>query len=126
MSGGYFAYDFLCMMVLGVLSWDMAIHHGLCVAGIVVVLMNDNGCGFVVTGLFVAEVSNPPMHFRILLRHMGMRYTKSYEVAEYAYFGMFFVGRMILGHPAVYNTVVCDQVDFLPKFVSVGILLQSY
>ena len=107
MSGGYFLYDFLGMACLGVLDLDMAVHHLLCVSGIIVVLVQDIGCGCVVMGLFVAEVSNPAMHLRILLRHTGKRYTKSYELSEYIYFGTFFFGRIIIGHPVVYITVMC-------------------
>ena len=108
MSGGYFSYDFLGMAWFKILDLDMAIHHLLCISGIIAVLVQDIGCGNVVMGLFVAEVSNPAMHCRILLRHLGKRYTKSYEMAEYIYFGTFFVGRIIIGHPVVYVTVVCS------------------
>ena len=90
------------MWYLDCLDWDMGVHHLLCVAGILVVLIEDLGCGHVVMGLFISEISNPPMHVRILLRHAGKRYTKAYEVAEYLYFGSFFVGRMVIGHWVVY------------------------
>ena len=121
LSGGYFAYDFLSMAWFKLLDFDMALHHLLCIAGILVVLGQNMGAGFVVQGLFVAEVSNPAMHMRIMLRNLGKRYTRAYEVAEYAYFMSFFFGRMIIGHPVVYATVTCPNVSFLPKFVSVGI-----
>ena len=58
-------------------------------------------------GLFVAEVSNPAMHIRIMLRNMGKRYTRAYEVAEYTYFITFFFGRVVIGHPTVYASVTC-------------------
>ena len=77
-------------------------------------------------GLFVAEVSNPAMHLRIMLRNLGKRYTRAYEVSEYAYFMSFFFGRMVIGHPVVYATVTCLHISNFAKFVSVGILLQSY
>jgi len=80
----------------------------------------------VVAGLFVAEVSNPSMHARIMLKHIGKRYTRSYEFAEFCYFGTFFVGRMIVGHPTVYVTLMCDKVNFLTKIVCAGVMAQSY
>jgi hypothetical protein len=40
-------------------------------------------------GLFVAEVSNFPMHLRVILRNFGRRYTKSYEYSENAYLSIF-------------------------------------
>ena len=125
-SGGYFTYDFSLMAILGLLDLDMAIHHNMCVGGILVVLSQNMGAGFVVQGLFVAEVSNPAMHMRIMLRHLGMRYTRAYEVAEYAYFTSFFFGRIIIGHPVVWATVTCPSVSKFAQFISVGILMQSY
>jgi len=80
----------------------------------------------VVAGLFVAEVSNPPMHMRVMLRNIGKRYTLAYEVAEYAYFVIFFFGRIIMGHPVVYDTVSCESMHILAKIVSLGVLAQSY
>ena len=66
------------------------------------------------------------MHGRILLRALGLRYTRAYECAEYTYFMLYFYGRVIIGHPCVYSTVTCEMVPFFAKLVSVGILLQSY
>ena len=77
-------------------------------------------------GLLVAEVSNPAMHMRIMLKHVGLRYSRAYEVAEFCYFVSFFIGRIILGHPVVYLTVSCGSMNFMGKFISVGVLLQSY
>jgi len=59
-------------------------------------------------GLLVAEVSNPAMHMRTMLKHIGLRYSKSYEIAEFCYFGSFFVGRVIVGHPVVLISNWCD------------------
>ena len=120
MSGGYFLYDFLSMAWFKLLDADMAVHHMLCISGIIVVLSQNQGAGCVVQGLFVSEVSNPAMHARILLRHLGKRYTKAYEVAECIYFIAFFFGRVVLGHPAVYNTLTCDTVSIFAKIVSSG------
>ena len=44
------------------------------------------------------------MHLRVMLRDIGKRYTKAYEVAEYVYFVMFFFGRDIMGHLTVLKT----------------------
>ena len=96
-SGGYFTYDLLAMAWLGLLDIDMTIHHLLCAVGILISLRINVGTGYFVLGLFVAEVSNPSMHIRVMLRNLGMRYTKSYEVAEYLYFATFFFGRVVIG-----------------------------
>jgi len=106
-SGGYFLYDLLGMYVFGLLDLDMTIHHSLCISGIAVVLLDGHDACHVVAGLFVAEVSNPAMHLRKMLRNIGKRYTFAYEVAEYSYFVMFFFGRVVMGHPVVWDTVTC-------------------
>lgn len=125
-SGGYFLYDMISMAWFKLLDLDMTVHHSLCIAGICVVLNEGHDGGFVVAGLFVAEVSNPAMHMRVMLRDLGKRYTKAYEVAEYTYFVMFFFGRVIMGHPTVWNTITCHSMHWLAKFVSLGVLGQSY
>lgn len=108
MSGGYFFYDLLCMIWLGLLDSAMLIHHTMCIVGIWILLAQDGSAFAIVHGLFVAEVSNPAMHTRVILRHLGYRYTKAYEVAEYMYFSLFFFGRVIMGHPVVYNVISCS------------------
>ena len=125
-SGSYFTYDLIDMWYRGLLEKDMCIHHLLCICGILQVLIVGGGGYFVVLGLFVAEISNPPMHCRILLRNVGLRYTKAYEFFEYMYFMLFFFGRVIIGHPVVYKTITCSSNPMFARIVSCGILLQSY
>eukprot|EP00352_Strombidinopsis_acuminata_P007914 CAMPEP_0176374756 /NCGR_PEP_ID=MMETSP0126-20121128/26992_1 /TAXON_ID=141414 ORGANISM="Strombidinopsis acuminatum, Strain SPMC142" /NCGR_SAMPLE_ID=MMETSP0126 /ASSEMBLY_ACC=CAM_ASM_000229 /LENGTH=189 /DNA_ID=CAMNT_0017735483 /DNA_START=115 /DNA_END=684 /DNA_ORIENTATION=+ len=126
MSGGYFLYDLCCMTWFGLLDAAMLIHHSLCVGGIWILLAKGDSAFAIVHGLFVAEVSNPAMHTRVILRHLGYRYTRAYEVAEYMYFSLFFFGRVIMGHPVVWNTVTCQTINYFVRFVSLGILAQSY
>jgi hypothetical protein len=126
-SGGYFLYDIVCMKIFGLLDLDMLVHHLLCAGGIVGVLCAGSDAAYVVGGLFLAEVSNPPMHVRMMLRNVGKRYTLAYEYAEYCYFFMFFVGRMLWGQPYVYDMVMnCDSMHILGKFVASGVMAQSY
>jgi hypothetical protein len=40
-----------------------------------------------IVGMFYAEVSNFPMHMRIILRNFNMKYTKIYEFFEIYYVG---------------------------------------
>ena len=107
-SSGYFSYDFLSMAWFGLLDLDMTIHHLLCIIGMIYTLSLGKGANYIVAGLFVAEVSNPAMHMRIMLKHIGLRYARAYEVAEFCYFVFFFIGRIITGVPVVYYTVSCD------------------
>lgn len=115
-------YDVAGMYCFGLLEKDMALHHFLCIGGIIVVLLSGHDACHVVAGLFVAEVSNPPMHVRVMLRNLGKRYTLAYEVAEYAYFVLFFFGRVVMGHPVVYDTVTCESMHLMGKVVSLGVL----
>lgn len=104
----------------------MLVHHLLCIFGILITLYDGHDACHVVAGLFVAEVSNPAMHVRTMLRNLGLRYTKIHDTAEIIYFVMFFFGRVLIGHPVVYDTVMCGSTPTFAKFVSLGILAQSY
>ena len=126
MSCGYFSYDFLAMAYFGLLDFDMTVHHLLCISGMVYTLMLTKGSNFICMGLFVAEVSNPYMHSRIMLKHIGLRYSRSYEVAEFGYFVSFFIGRFLIGLPIVYATLTCGELNLLAKFVCLGVLAQSF
>ena len=126
MSTGYFTYDFFSMAYFGLLDLDMTVHHMLCVSGLIYTIFEGQGTNYIVMGLFVAEVSNPAMHMRIMLKHIGLRYSQSYEIAEFCYFVSFFVGRMIVGHPVVFMTCWCDKLNLFAKIVSLGVLAQSY
>ena len=125
MTAGYFSYDFLSMAWFGLLDLDMTIHHALCVVGIAITLYLGIGANEIIGGLFCAEVSNWSMHTRILLKHIGLRYSRSYEIAEFVYFITFFIGRFAYGPFIVYNAVTCGPLNYLAKLVSLGIMAQS-
>ena len=110
------------MKIAGLLTNDMIVHHLLCIFGIIVTLLQGHDACMVIAGLFVAEVSNPAMHIRTMLCNLGMRYTLLHDFCEILYFFMFFVGRVIVGHPVVYNVVVCESANILAKLVALGIL----
>ena len=124
-TSGYFTYDFLSMAWFGLLDLDMTIHHCLCVIGIGITLNLGLGANEVIAGLWCAELSNAAMHMRILLKHLGMRYARSYEVAEFWYFISFFIGRFCIAPFKVFNTVTCPPVNILAKIVCIGIMVQS-
>jgi hypothetical protein len=89
-SFGYFAYDFVVMCYFGLMDTGMFIHHFICIFGMMVCLAQNISANYLVAGLFVSEVSNPVMHARMVIKHLGMRYTKSYEVAEFSYISNLF------------------------------------
>ena len=126
LSGGYFTYDTLAMAWFRLLDIDMTFHHLLCITGMLISLGENVGTGYIVFGLFVGEVSCPAEHIRIMLRNMGKRYTRAYEVAEYTYFILYFFGRVVIGPPVVYASVTCHALSKFSQFISLAICAQSY
>ena len=84
-SCAYFFYDFIAMGYLGILDWGMAIHHWICILGMGGVVVTNIDSYYLVAAMFLSEVSNPPMHFRMILKHLGLRYSLAYEVSELSY-----------------------------------------
>jgi hypothetical protein len=111
------------MAYLKVLTVDMFIHHMLSITLILSLLYTDLGCGLAVYAMFATEVSNPPMHARVMLRIIGKRYTIAYEIAEYLYFALFFIGRMGFGVRVTYLTWMCEPLIILSKILATGILV---
>jgi len=120
---GYFLYDFVAMAYYGLLDMGMSIHHIMCVLGFTIMLSQGNSGSFLINALFVAEVSNPIMHVRMVLKHMGLRHTKAYEVAELAYIMLFIYGRVLLGTPVMIKTIMCSQNNILIKLSGASVLL---
>lgn len=96
-SFGYFSYDFVAMAALGLLEWGMSIHHLLCLSMGYIAIIEDVSLNYLVTVLFISEISNPCMHIRIIIKHLGMRYTKLYECLEISYILLYIYGRIFLG-----------------------------
>ena len=57
---------------------------------------------FTMLALFMAELSNPAMTYRIVLRQTGRRYTKCYEVSEIAFLITYTFARMVACLPVAY------------------------
>ena len=82
---GYFLYDLTAMAFLGLLDSQMLIHHCICITGLGFGLFTGNAADILVGCTFITEISNPAMHIRVVLKHMGLRYTKAYETSELTY-----------------------------------------
>merc|ERR1719263_545337 len=123
---GYFLYDFFAMAYYGLLDWTMTIHHWICIIGMSYPLTYGMSANYVVMGMFVAECSNPAMHIRQILRHYGLRYTKSYESMEITFLLLYVFGRILNGTSLVWLTCRCHHNGSFTKLASVGLLLQSY
>jgi hypothetical protein len=124
-SVGYFTYDFLCMAWYGLLDVTMIIHHTVVAMGMSLALVQGRNASLVVGGMFIAEVSNPPMHVRVMLRHLGLRYSKAYEWCEIWFIMLYTFGRIIVGLYQVHQVCSCESALFLVKFAAVALLAQS-
>lgn len=81
----------------GLLDATMIIHHTVTATGMSSALVQGVSANLVVGGMFIAEVSNPAMHARVMLRHLGMRYTRAYEFMEISFILLYTFGRILMG-----------------------------
>ena len=125
-SCGYFFYDFVAMIYLGLMDKSMFIHHLICVLGMGYSVISDSSANVLIAAMFCAEISNPAMHVRMVLKHLGLRYSKSYECSELSYILLYIYGRIILGIPVTINKLLnCDANPIIQKFFGTGLIVQS-
>lgn len=122
---GYFMYDFCCMAYYGLLDWAMFFHHILTAVGMSCALVSGNSATLIVFGMFVAELSNPAMHLRTILRHLGLRYSKIYEAFEIGFIMLYCYARLFVGAFLVWKTCNCENLLMFQKITAVFLLLQS-
>lgn len=79
---GYFSSDLLLMAYEGLLDIPMFIHHNLCIYAQFVPLYEGISGNIALNAFFVAEISNPAMNAKHILKLIGKRYTKAYELSE--------------------------------------------
>ena len=87
LSSAYFFIDFLSLAYLGILDCGMAIHHSICILGMAGVVVTNKDAYYLVIAMFWSEMSDPFLDAKIILRHLGLRYSKSYEIVEMFQFG---------------------------------------
>jgi hypothetical protein len=125
MSAGYFIYDFLAMAFYGLLDAPMTLHHIVVVIGEIMTVELGTAASLSLSALFIAEVSNPAMHMRVILKHLGLRYTKSYEFFELSFLFLYTFGRLFLGTYVVYLMVYCSNLHFTVRIAAVVIWIQT-
>jgi len=123
-SGSYFFYDFLACVYYGLADTGLVVHHVFTLIGIVSCeMMNNATTGLM--GLFFAEISNFPMHFRAVLRTLKMRYTNLYEFAEIGYIMLYILAR---GVGCTYLVITATPVSETPlaiRLTCIGLWMQS-
>jgi len=125
-STGYFAYDFFCMAYFGLLDFAMFLHHFAAVFGAGFGLYQNASMTFWMGVLMAGECSNTPMHGRVILRSMGLRHTKLYNLLENLYFRLYFVGRMGYAHVVMYDLLQCPSCNIIVKASTTILIFQSY
>lgn len=67
-SLGYFLYDTLAMTYYKLLDAPMLFHHSIVCLGMYLSLCFGASGAEILAGMFISEVSNPVMHFRLIIR----------------------------------------------------------
>lgn len=125
MSSGYFIYDFLAMAYYGLLDIPMTIHHGVVVLGEIMTIYRGTSASLSLAAMFIAEISNPAMHIRVILKHVGLRYTKIYELFELIFIFLYVFVRLLLGFYIVWEMIQCSSLDLTVRVSAVVILIQT-
>jgi len=123
-SCAYFTYDFIACVIYGLADMGLVLHHGMCLLGMGSCLVMNN-CTTGLIGLFLAECSNFPMHFRAILRTLKMRYTKLYELSELSYMATYIVARGILITGLVITATPVSETPILIRITCIGLWVQS-
>lgn len=66
------------------------------------------------------------MHLRVIVRELGFRYTKLYEVLEFSFLGSYIFGRLIMWTPIVIQVQFIPEVPLLTRLSGTLLLFQSY
>lgn len=123
-SCAYFTYDFIACAFYGLADMGLVLHHGMVLIGIMSCEMMNN-CTTGLLGLFLAEVSNFPMHFRAILRTLKMRYTKLYELSECLYMGTYLMARGIFVTLLVITATPVSETPIAIRITCIGLWVQS-
>jgi hypothetical protein len=125
-SMGYFTYDFLAMVYYGLLAWPMTIHHAMSIAILGLNISSRNSAFLILGGMFIGEISNPSMHLSAMLKHLGLRYSKVYELCEISFAFLYILGRVFMGSVQLYRIITCENSHLILKFSTSALALQSY
>jgi len=123
-SLAYFTYDFMACAYYGLIDTGLILHHVMCLVGIGSCELLNNATTALI-GLFLAEVSNFPMHFRCVLRSFKMRYTKLYEFSEILYIITYIIARGICITYLVVTAIPVSETPIIIRLTCLGLWVQS-
>lgn len=124
-SAGYFIYDLFNCILLGVSDKEMELHHSFVILGLYMGVAFDNSANEMLRAILVAEVTNPIMHIRMILRNYELKNSFIYLVLEIVYIIIYIIARMVYGTRVVFFTVFCWDNLLLVKVAGSGVWIQS-
>jgi hypothetical protein len=90
-------YDTIACAYYGLFDLDLLIHHGMTSLGLSAGPFLGYGATCAINGIVCTEVSNFPMHCRVILKNYGLRHTRAYEYFERSYFLLYIISRAVFG-----------------------------
>lgn len=124
-SLAYFAYDTICCILLDVSDTEMVVHHICVMLGYYTGISFNHSASEMLRALLLADLSNPIMHTRLIVRNYGLKHTKLYLYMDLIYMFIYILARTILGFMTTYFTVFCMNNLFIVKVSGLGVWLQS-
>ncbi len=124
-SLGYFLYDTIACVLLDVSDIEMVFHHCSVMFGYYSGISFNHSAAEMIRGLLVADVSNPMMHSRQIIRNYGLKHTKIYFYMDVIYMFIYIIARSIFGAIACYFTVFCKSNLFIVKIAGFSVWAQS-
>lgn len=122
---GYVVYDTVYAEVFGVHEMTMRLHHIIGFVGGYLWVISDHGgsvgcCNCHTDCVFMAEISNPAMEARLILKERKMENTKIFVVVELTFAVTFLIARIFGGFLVAINswassieTIVCVAISFV-------------
>lgn len=124
-SLSYFAYDTIICIILGISDNEMLYHHLSVIFGYYSGLSFNHSASEMLRGLLVADISNPIMHLRIIIRNFGLKNTKLYFLCDVIYMIIYILARSIWGFMATYFTMFCKSNLLIVKLSAFFVWSQS-
>lgn len=78
LSMSYVIYDLIACYWYNLFGMGLFVHHSTCIVGYLSALISGHGGALAIGGLFFAEISNFPMHARVICRDFNIRYSRTY------------------------------------------------
>ena len=102
-SLGYFSYDGVYAEIYGLHDWPMRIHHICVIIGGLSLLTHPHGGAIGPVCLFITEVSNPFLQYRIILKLKKLDHTALAKIIQNAFAFIFIISRGFIGTAINYN-----------------------